>query len=159
MAVETTKNTYNDVPTSVPTSERTMLCAKYFLKFRACTHTERRIGVYFTGTKDIPLECHTYVTALAKRTEPLRLTAAGGFHNTGISHDLSRMVISRKSIHHPPCLSVDKLKPAPHLHCHAKQTRQCGGAERYDAPISCLTLVVVPKLECVAGFDVEWVVS
>ena len=65
--------------------------------------------VYFTASKDRPLECHLYAVPL-EGGEIRRITQEPGMHNVVLDHKFTRFIDSRESIKHPPSIHLCSLR-------------------------------------------------
>lgn len=70
--------------------------------------------VYFTATKDSPLECHLYVTSF-EGGEVRRITKEAGTHQVVIDHAFRFFVDTYQSIEHPPRQTLCSLKDGSNL--------------------------------------------
>ena len=75
---------------------------------------ETRGVVYFTATKDSPLECHLYAVPLAGG-EVRRLTQQAGFHAVTLDHAFTRFVDVYNSLEQPPVASLRSLADGSQL--------------------------------------------
>ena len=64
--------------------------------------------VYFTGTKDGPLECHLYAVSF-EGEEPRRITTQPGTHAVVVDRSLTRFVDTFQSVDTPPRVSLRSL--------------------------------------------------
>jgi dipeptidyl-peptidase 4 len=80
---------------------------------------EQRSLVYFTGTRETPLESHLYVAPLSGG-EPRRLTAEPGMHDVTLDHGARRFVDVRSALDTPPTVILRSLEDGAPLHAVPK---------------------------------------
>ena len=69
---------------------------------------EENEKVYFTASRESPLESHLYVASMAG-SEPQRLTPDAGFHTVWLDHKFKRFVDLHDSLEQPPHVTLRSL--------------------------------------------------